>query len=287
MLSGRVAVVTGGAIGIGRAVVLRLAKEGAKVVVADINSELGEETVQLVKAQNCEGDAIFQSTDVRSEDNVKVLMDFTVEKFGRLDILVNNAVKFVFGHLGEPGTGSKTGTDKSVSEEEWLDILNVNVLGYARCMKHAIRHMKNNELTENIYENDQKQGKSIINAGSRGAICNVASVSSFIAQSEFVPYNTSKGAIAQLTRCSAMDQAKDKIRVNGICPGTVETPGSYGHMKCIGLGIEEGRKVFADSNLLKRQGAPEEIANGVNFLVSDESSFMTGAFIVIDGGGTI
>ena len=143
MLKNKVAVVTGGAIGIGRAVVLRLAKEGAKVVVADINSDLGEETVQLVEAQNCNGEAVFHLTDVRDEDKVRELMDFTVDKFGRLDILVNNAVKFIFGHLDEAGTGSGTATDKSVSEEEWMDILNVNVLGYARCMKHAIRHLEN------------------------------------------------------------------------------------------------------------------------------------------------
>ena len=116
---------------------------------------------------------------------------------------------------------------------------------------------------------------------------NILSISSNIAQPEFVPYNCSKGAVLQLTRCTAMDLAEEKVRVNAICPGTIETPGSYGHMRLVGLDLDAGRKEFGDSCLLKRQAAPEEIANGALFLASDESSFMTGAHIVMDGGGTI
>ena len=137
------------------------------------------------------------------------------------------------------------------------------------------------------YDNDQGEGVNRIDAGSRGAIVNIASISSFIAQPEFVPYNCTKGAILQLSRCTAMDFAPDKIRVNTVCPGTIETPGSYNHMKLVGLDVEQGRKMFGDSCLLKRQAAPEEIANATLFLASDEASFMTGAHIVVDGGGTI
>jgi NAD(P)-dependent dehydrogenase (short-subunit alcohol dehydrogenase family) len=147
--------------------------------------------------------------------------------------------------------------------------------------------MKQNELTEAIYENDQGEGVHRIDAGSRGVIVNMASVSSFIAQPEFCPYNVSKGAILQLTRCTAMDLAKFKIRVNAIAPDLTETPASYNHMKSINLTIEEGRKEFASYCLLKRMCAPDEIANAAYFLASDESSFMTGAMLVIDGGRTL
>jgi NAD(P)-dependent dehydrogenase (short-subunit alcohol dehydrogenase family) len=130
-------------------------------------------------------------------------------------------------------------------------------------------------------------GASTIRAQSRGSIVNICSVSSFIAQPEFVPYNCSKGALLQLTKCCAMDFAKINIRVNSISPGSVETEGSHNHMQLLGLSLEEGRKKFGESNLMRRQAAPEEIANGALFLASDASSFMTGANMVMDGGGTI
>ena len=115
-----------------------------------------------------------------------------------------------------------------------------------------------NELTNVVYDNDQGEGVHRINAGSRGSIVNMASVSSFIAQPEFMPYNVSKGGIAQMTRCCAMDLAKFKIRVNAIAPDVTETPASYNHMRSVNLSIEEGRKQFAQYALLKRMCAPDE-----------------------------
>ena len=147
--------------------------------------------------------------------------------------------------------------------------------------------MKTNELSDVIYDNDQGEGVHRIHAGSRGSIVNIASVSGFIAQPEFMPYNVSKGGILQLTKCTAMDLAKFKIRVNAIAPDVTETPASYNHMRAIQLSIEEGRKQFAEYALLKRMSAPEEIANGAFFLASDQSSFMTGSTLVMDGGRTL
>jgi NAD(P)-dependent dehydrogenase (short-subunit alcohol dehydrogenase family) len=281
-LAGKVAVITGGAGGIGRSVVQRFVAEGAKVIIADVNAEAGN-----ALAASLGPSTKFIKVDVGNDESVKALMQQSVEAFSRLDILVNNAVCFEFGHLCGEGNGSGLGTDKSITDEAWQRVLNINLLGYVRCIKYAMPYFLKNDICEVMYNNDQGQGVTKINAGTRGAIVNVASVSAWIAQPEFIPYNCTKGAIMQLTRCHAKDAAPFKIRVNAISPGTVETPGSYGHMRLIGLGLEEGRKVFGDSCLLKRQAAPEEIANGVLFLASDQSSFMTGANIVIDGGGTI
>ena len=147
--------------------------------------------------------------------------------------------------------------------------------------------MKTNDLSNVVYDNEQGEGVNRIHAGSRGSIVNISSVSGFIAQPEFLPYNVSKGGIQQLTRCSAMDLAKFKIRVNAIAPDLTETPASYNHMKSINLSIEEGRKLFASYGLLKRMCAPEEVANLAYFLASDEASFMTGTIVVIDGGRTL
>ena len=282
-LTSKIAIVTGGASGIGKAVVQRFVAEGAKVAIADINVENGERL-----AASLGDSAKFFRCDVGSDDSVKKLMEATLQEFGRLDILVNNAVVFEFGHLNGAGNGSGTENDKEISKEAWDRVFNINVLGYARCTKYAMELFLKNEVpSEPLNKNDQGEGTTYINAGSRGVIVNVSSVSSFIAQPEFVPYKCSKGAILQLTRCSAMDAAKHKVRINAVSPGTVETPGAYGHMRSIGLSLEEGRKLFGDSNLMKRQAAPEEIANCVLFLASDQSSFMTGANIVVDGGGTI
>ena len=129
-------------------------------------------------------------------------------------------------------------------------------MGYTRTTEQAVRLMRKNELTKNIYKIDEGESLNEINAGSRGAIVNIISISAFIAQPAFLPYNMSKGALMQLTRCCAMDLADLKIRVNGICPGTIETAASYNHMKLIKKSIAEGRKEFGESCLLKRQAAP-------------------------------
>ena len=116
---------------------------------------------------------------------------------------------------------------------------------------------------------------------------NIASVSSFIAQPEFIPYNASKGAVLQLTRCLAMDLAEHNIRVNAVCPGSIKTRATDVHIRSLGLEPEESYDEFGQDALMKRMGEPSEIAYGALFLASDESSFMTGAHIVIDGGATI
>mmetsp|Transcript_13176 Transcript_13176/g.19682 ORF Transcript_13176/g.19682 Transcript_13176/m.19682 type:complete len:288 (-) Transcript_13176:215-1078(-) len=286
MLAGRVAIVTGGASGIGRAISVRLSQLGARVAVADLNETKGNALVEELKGDSGRT-AMFVRTDTSKDESVESMVSAVGEEFGRIDILVNNAAAFVFGHLIEEGQGSGTGTDRNVSIEDWEKVLETNVVGYARCISNVVPWLRRNPPSDVKYENDHGFGKTEIDAGSRGSIVNVASVSGMIAQPEFVPYNASKAAIINMTKCTALDLAHYKIRVNSVSPGTVDTQAAYNHMQLIGLGIEEGKRVFSDGPLLKRQAAPQEIAHGVAFLASDQSSFMTGANLVIDGGQTI
>ena len=251
-LNKKKAIITGAGTGIGRAIAERFCIEGAEVMVAEIETKGGEETVkQIIKSG---GTAIFQETDTSNEDSVQSMIETTVSEFGGIDIVVNNAAAFIFGSIENTGP------------EEWTKVLSVNVQGYANTIKSALPFLK-------------KSNKS--------AIVNVASVSSFIAQPEFLPYNTSKGAVSQMTRCLAMDLAKYNIRVNAVCPGAIYTRASERHMDFMGPDYDEGRELFGQDALMKRMGRPDEIADGVLFLASEEASFITGEHLVIDGGATL
>ena len=245
-------VVTGSGTGIGKAIAHRFAKEGARGLIAEIDEIGGKETENLII--NAGGYAKFHKTDISNEDSVKNMISETVSTLGGIDILVNNAAAFIFGGIDE------------VSRKDWEKVLNVNVLGYANCVKYSLPFLKESKYA---------------------SIVNIASVSSFIAQPKFVPYNTSKGAIAQMTKCLAMDLAEFNIRVNAVCPGAIYTRASERHMDFLGIDYETGKNDFGNNSLMKRMGTTEEIANGVLFLASDQSSYITGELLVIDGGSTI
>lgn len=251
-LKDKKALITGSGTGIGRAIAERFSQEGAQVMVAEIETSGGEQTVGLIQKNG--GSAIFHQTDTSSEESIRLMVNKMVSEFGGIDIVVNNAAAFVFGSIEETGP------------DEWARVLNVNVLGYANTIKKSLPYLKTSNSS---------------------AIVNIASVSSFIAQPEFVPYNTSKGAIAQMTKCLAMDLAKYHIRVNAVCPGAIYTRASERHMDFMGIDYKKGRELFGQDALMKRMGEPEEIASGVLFLASDEASFITGEHLVIDGGATI
>ena len=250
-LDGKVAIVTGGAAGIGRAICELFASEGARVVVADIDTDGSEATVDIIR--NAGGTATFVATDVSREPEVESLVEASVAAYGGVNVLVNNAAAFVFG------------TVEQVTDADWQRVLGVNVLGPSYTVKHVLPHMRN--------------------AGG-GAIVNIASVSSFLAQQAFVPYNTSKGALLQLTRCLALDLAPDNIRVNCVCPGAILTQATELHRQFTGEDREHFLADAANSNFMKRHGQPREIAYGALFLASDESSFMTGQPLVLDGGAS-
>ena len=250
-LENKVAVVTGGAAGIGRAICELFAEEGAKVVIGDIDAEGGRETVNRIESAG--GRAVFAETNVSREAQAQALVERAVSEYGAVNALVNDAAAFVFGQV------------QDVTDADWQRVFGVNVLGPSYMVKSALEPMK---------------------AAGGGSIVNVASVSSFIAQPAFVPYNTSKGALLQLTRCLAMDLAPDNIRVNCVCPGAILTQATELHRRFTGEDREKFLSDAADSNFMKRFGQPKEIAYGALFLASDESSFMTGQPLIIDGGAT-
>lgn len=249
-LPNKVAIVTGAASGIGRATALRFCKEGASVAILDRDSLKGNEVLGEIRSSG--GEAVFFPVDISIEEDVKEAMRRTESEFGAIHILVNNAAAFVFGSY-------------EVSKADWEHVLSVNVLGSALCAKHAIEVM--------------------IRTGS-GSIVNVNSISGFIAQERSLPYNTTKAALLGFNRCLAMDLAPHKIRVNAVAPGCIDTPQLRADIERVGLTYEEDLAIEGPLHLLNRFGTPEEVANAILFLASDEASFITGTCLMVDGGYT-
>jgi len=243
-LKGSVALVTGGASGIGRATALAFAREGARVVVADLVAAGGKETVRLIKKTG--GEAIAVKCDVSKTANVKAMVKKTVSTYGRLDCAFNNA---------------GVGVIKSIvdcTEKEWDHLLSVNLKGTWLCRKYELIQM----LTQ----------------GS-GAIVNTASVLGLIGTQNYAPYIASKHGVVGLTKAAAMDSAHAGIRVNAVCPGSVLTP-----MFEPILDDPQLEDAIKKMHPLGRFAKPEEIAEAVIWLCSDAASFVTGAALPVDGG---
>jgi len=249
-LRDKVAIVTGGAAGIGHATAQLFAEEGAKVIVADINEKAGAQTVHEI--ENNGGRAIFIPTEISIESEVNRVCRKAVDTFGRLDILVNNAAAFIL-------------KDLDATPADWERSVSVNIIGTALMSKYASEIMK-------------EQGG--------GSIVNVGSISAFIAQPSFTTYSVTKAAVVQMTRNMAMDLASANIRVNCVSPGTVLTKTSNYHMGHLGMTLEEFMEHEAPKHLLGRVGHPREVAYAILFLASDEASFITGANLMVDGGYT-
>lgn len=254
-VEGKVAIVTGAASGIGRATAVLLASEGAQVIITDINAQGGKESVELAGHG-----AVFMPLDVASEDAWKTVIGDALGKFGRLDILVNNAA----GLGGAGGTGPE---DTSV--ENWLAIHRVTALGPFLGCKHAIPAMRKN--------------------GS-GSIVNISSTGALVPSPMETAYGMAKAGVTNLTITVAMHCALkgDNIRCNAIYPGGTRTPMLEGLFETLGkqMGITADQVAanFGKAIPIGRLAQPEEMANAVLFLASDESSYVTASQLVVDGG---
>jgi NAD(P)-dependent dehydrogenase (short-subunit alcohol dehydrogenase family) len=246
-LEGKVAIVTGGGSGIGRATSELFAEEGAKVVVAEYDVTGGEETVERIKKAG--GDAIFVHVDVSKSDQVQRMVNTALDEYGKINVLFNNAGILAFGSVLE--------TD----EETWDRVMDINLKGVYLCSKYVIPHM--------------------IAAGAGSIINASSSTGAHLANGNSVAYVASKGGVTLLTRCMAIDHAKQGIRVNAIAPGPTDTP-----MLRKNLSPDLLAK-FEATFPMKRLGLPRELANAVLFLASDEASFVTGHVMAVDGGQTV
>lgn len=247
-VDGKVAIVTGGGSGIGRATALAFAREGAKVVVADVVVAGGEETVRMIQAAG--GESVFVKTDVAKGAEVEALIAKTVATYGRVDCAFNNA-----GIEGQ-FTLTPEGT-----EENWNRVIDINLKGVWLCLKSEIAQML-------------KQGG--------GAIVNTASVAGLIGAAGGSAYVASKHGVNGLTKTAALEYAKQGIRVNAVCPGVIRTPMVE---RAISANPQMA-EFMAAVEPVGRLGKPEEIAEAVVWLCSDAASFVTGLPMVVDGGWT-
>ena len=244
-LDGKVAWVSGGSGGIGSATLRRFVKEGAAVVCSDINDEGGEKLVQELKS--ADGRATYSHCDVSDPDQVKASIDGTVEEFGRIDILFNNAATSTGGYVAD------------LDLDGWDKSLKIMLSAALYGMKAAVPYML-------------KQGG--------GSIVSTASIYGLVSAAGNAPYSTAKAGLINLTRTAAIEYGRKGIRANCVCPGAVETPMLD---SVVGLGLKS-REAIGDMHALGRTIQADEVANLVLFLASEESSGITGQAIPIDGG---
>ncbi|GAA3971663.1 SDR family oxidoreductase [Pedobacter ginsengiterrae] len=246
ILKNKVAVVSGAGSGIGRAIAITYAQEGAKVVVADINEEHADETVKLILESG--GDAFKVKADSSKADENKRLIEAVVEKYGRLDIACNNA--------GMGGPAKPTG---AYEPDEWDKVIALNLNGVFYACKYELEQMEKN---------------------GGGTIINIASIHGQVAAPNSPAYTASKHAVVGLTKNIAVEYAQKNIRCNAVGPGYIETPLLSANLN------PEAMKAIAAKSPLNRLGTAQEIADLVAFLSSDKSSFTTGSYIIADGGYT-
>ena len=245
-LEGKVALVTGGSSGIGRATSLAFARAGAKVVISDVDGKGGDETARKVKEAG--GEAIFVKADVSKTADVKALIDKAVQTYGRLDCAYNNA-----------GIEGPVASIHEYPEDSWNRVIDVNLKGVWLCMMYEIPQML-------------QQGS--------GAIVNTSSISGLKGSQRWSAYVASKHGVIGLTRAAAVEYGKAGIRVNAVCPGAVDTPMGQ---RVLALNLEMDPP-YIEEYPLDRVGSPEEIAEPVVWLCSDEASYITGVVLSIDGG---
>ncbi|MCY4024326.1 MAG: glucose 1-dehydrogenase [Anaerolineaceae bacterium] len=249
----RVAVVTGGSTGIGRACAQEFAAEGAAVVIADVNEGQGAELAASIEAAG--GQALFQRTDVAREESVARMVAVACERFGGVDCLVNSAAVQTYGSV------------VTTDEDTWDRTIDVNLKGIYLAARHCIPSMA---------------------ARGGGAVVSIASVQGIMSQPDVAAYAATKGAIIAMTRTMALDHAGEGVRVNAVSPGSIDTPMLRESARLFSPeAVEETVESWGELHPLGRVGQPREIARAVLFLCSEDASFMTGANVVVDGGLSI
>ena len=248
-LDKKVAVITGAASGIGRATAIRFAGEGASVVIADLNREGGEAAVRDCRENG--GNAVFQLTDVVVEENIKGAVDRALKEFGRVDIMYNNA-----------GLGGAVGPLEKVTADNWDRTFAILLRAVFLGIKHAVPALR-------------KSGG--------GSIINTASIAGLRGTPGLTAYGAAKAGVISVTKSAALEFAKDKIRVNCICPGLIATPLTYTR---IPGGEQTATQLFSAFQPWQRSGRPEDIAAMALFLASDDSEFVSGQAMVVDGAAT-
>jgi 3-oxoacyl-[acyl-carrier protein] reductase len=252
-LRGKVAIVTGAAKGMGKAHSLVLSKAGAKIVLADLSKEECQLVVDEIKKQK--GEALAVKCDVSKKLEIDNLIAETLQKFGKIDILVNNAGIFPFQPFLQ------------MTEQNFEKVIDVNLKGYFLMAQACAKEMQKNQPNEKGY---------------RGSIINISSIASMVGFAGLAHYCASKGGINAMSKAIALELAPLGIRINNINPGAINTPGASNPNQ-----TEEQKKAMLTPIPMKRQGQPEEIANAVLFLASDESLYMTGSTMVVDGGRVV
>ncbi len=249
LLEGKVALVTGGASGIGAATAALFIREGARVVIADLENSQGPETVERLRGEG--GEVRFCATDVTQEDEVKALVEFCVDSYGTLDCASNNA-----------GIAGKAAPLHETPIEDWRLAMSVNATGTFLCMKYELPIM-------------QQQGT--------GAIVNISSGAGIIATPGLSPYCASKHAILGLTKTAAVENARTGVRVNAVCPGSTDTPMLQAAMAVSPM----VKKLVMSSVPTGRLGRPEEIAEAIVWLCSDHASYVSGHTMLVDGASVV
>jgi NAD(P)-dependent dehydrogenase (short-subunit alcohol dehydrogenase family) len=248
-LRGKVAIVTGSGGGIGRGIAERYAREGASVVIAEVDANSGTSTAKAITKAG--GDAVFIQTDVSAESQVKAVVDQTINRYGRIDVLCNNAAVLFF---------KEEAPAHELSSETWDRTMAVNLRGYWLTSKYVIPVMLR-----------QKSG----------SIIHVASPTGIFGFTRLTAYSASKGGVIGLMRAMAADYAPEHIRVNAIIPGTIDTP-----MNAVELSDATSRQRYADITPARRLGTPEDLAGIAVFLASDDSDYCAGGIFTVDGGLT-
>ena len=248
-IENKVAVITGGASGMGQATVMRFLQEGASVVVADFNAETGAATIAAANAAGYEDKVCFVQTDVAQEADIEAMLDCALERFGGLDIVFNNA-----------GVGGAIGPLTQTSLADWDYRFDVLAKGVFLGMKQAARRF-------------QTQGRG-------GVIINTASIAGLSGDAGPTVYSAAKAAVINMTKAAAVELAEDRIRVNAICPGFIATPLASGR------NMETTQAAFAKSQPGPEFGSGDHIAGAALFLASPDSTFVTGEALVVDGGLT-